>query len=606
MADALLQTLTIKLNAEVGNTKKKLNDVATSVEKLEEIGKKADWSVFEQIRTNLEGIAKIDFSNVADSLRDVVSAMKALGITSKKVNKMKTPTLKSPTPATGVKEEGKWDVPNLDKNIYNYEKIIQGAIANLKDVGVAFKTTVQNFEPVVEGIGQVGNEFTLVNEETSDYAVTLQGIPSITSTATTSLASLGVSTRNAGNEAENSSKQWLKLINSIKRITFYRMVRRAIQLIGQIIRTSIEELAQYNDKFGETINNIKGSFQDVGRGVLAVIAPILTRLEPVITSLLNTITNGLYEIGYAMSKLFDTQDFSKEIQEAKKYAEELKKIKNIALGIDELNIIQDTDKTAESDKEHLDAQEESAENAKAEEKWYEKILRTLRETFSSVDGFLAGVFRVLTQIWDIIEHTITFVSNIALEYVDIISAVFKEITSLLDVFINIFQGKWDNAGKAVVNTLSSIVNALLVIIFGVINGCIDVLNTMTSGLSVLWTWAGIPEIPDIPHIPVPQIPLFEYATGGFPEDGFFLANHNELVGQFSNGKTVVANNEQIVEGIKRGVYEAMINANNGNGDSGKEIVIQIDGTEIARAVNKHNEKLGGGADLFRGGTEYGY
>ena len=48
-----------------------------------------------------------------------------------------------------------------------------------------------------------------------------------------------------------------------------------------------------------------------------------------------------------------------------------------------------------------------------------------------------------------------------------------------------------------------------------------------------------------------------YAMGGFPEDGLFMANHNELVGQFSNGKTAVANNKQITEGIKQAVIEGM-------------------------------------------------
>lgn len=46
---------------------------------------------------------------------------------------------------------------------------------------------------------------------------------------------------------------------------------------------------------------------------------------------------------------------------------------------------------------------------------------------------------------------------------------------------------------------------------------------------------------------IPSIPRF--ATGGFPEDGLFMANHNELVGQFSNGRTAVANNDQITSGI---------------------------------------------------------
>lgn len=51
-------------------------------------------------------------------------------------------------------------------------------------------------------------------------------------------------------------------------------------------------------------------------------------------------------------------------------------------------------------------------------------------------------------------------------------------------------------------------------------------------------------------------PGHTYATGGFPEDGIFFANHNELVGRFSNGKTAVANNAQIVEGIANGVRDA--------------------------------------------------
>lgn len=44
-----------------------------------------------------------------------------------------------------------------------------------------------------------------------------------------------------------------------------------------------------------------------------------------------------------------------------------------------------------------------------------------------------------------------------------------------------------------------------------------------------------------------------YATGGFPEDGWFRASHGEMIGQFDNGQSVVANNNQIVTGISQGV-----------------------------------------------------
>ena len=63
--------------------------------------------------------------------------------------------------------------------------------------------------------------------------------------------------------------------------------------------------------------------------------------------------------------------------------------------------------------------------------------------------------------------------------------------------------------------------------------------------------------PQMKHLSIPRL-----KNGGFPdgEDGLFYANHNELVGEFSNGRTAVANNAQIIEGIKSGVYSGMMSA----------------------------------------------
>lgn len=89
-----------------------------------------------------------------------------------------------------------------------------------------------------------------------------------------------------------------------------------------------------------------------------------------------------------------------------------------------------------------------------------------------------------------------------------------------------------------------------------------------------------------------KIPKFTYATGGFPEDGIFFANHNELVGEFSNGKTAVANNAQIVQGIQNGVYNAVVSAmsqqSGNNGYISNEII--IDGEVVARSITKAQEK----------------
>ncbi len=81
-----------------------------------------------------------------------------------------------------------------------------------------------------------------------------------------------------------------------------------------------------------------------------------------------------------------------------------------------------------------------------------------------------------------------------------------------------------------------------------------------------------------------------FASGGFAEDGLFLANSGELVGQFSNGKTAIANNEMIVEGIKNGVYEAVMSAmNNSNGGS-QNINLIVDGRKMADVVTQYQRR----------------
>jgi len=85
-----------------------------------------------------------------------------------------------------------------------------------------------------------------------------------------------------------------------------------------------------------------------------------------------------------------------------------------------------------------------------------------------------------------------------------------------------------------------------------------------------------------------------YASGGFPEDGLFYANHNELVGKFSNGRTAVANNEQIEAGIARAVYSAVVDAfgqNGGGSGDDRAVNIYLDGKQIAQTTTKYQRQF---------------
>lgn len=88
----------------------------------------------------------------------------------------------------------------------------------------------------------------------------------------------------------------------------------------------------------------------------------------------------------------------------------------------------------------------------------------------------------------------------------------------------------------------------------------------------------------------------KFASGGFPEDGFFYANHGELVGQFSNGKTAVANNEQIVDGIRQGVFEAVLAAfsmqDNSRDERPTEVRVYLDSREIKSGQRRLDRAMG--------------
>lgn len=82
----------------------------------------------------------------------------------------------------------------------------------------------------------------------------------------------------------------------------------------------------------------------------------------------------------------------------------------------------------------------------------------------------------------------------------------------------------------------------------------------------------------IPGVNIGYLPT--YATGGFPQTGeLFLANEAgpEMIGKIGSQNAVV-NNDQIVEGIKKGVLEAL------NSTDGQPINLYLDSKVIGSSV----------------------
>lgn len=145
---------------------------------------------------------------------------------------------------------------------------------------------------------------------------------------------------------------------------------------------------------------------------------------------------------------------------------------------------------------------------------------------------------------------------------------------------------------------------------GVISGFENILSDVVKNVnklirSINESLGGfIQNIPIIEFIPkFGRVSLPQYATGGFPEDGLFMENHTELVGQFTNGKTAVANNEMIVAGIEEAAYRGFSRAyseNNREANLLEELIvavregkdIQIDGRSLVQAYDERKARNG--------------
>ena len=91
-----------------------------------------------------------------------------------------------------------------------------------------------------------------------------------------------------------------------------------------------------------------------------------------------------------------------------------------------------------------------------------------------------------------------------------------------------------------------------------------------------------------------SIYLQGFASGGFPEDGqLFVAREAgpELVGTVG-GHTAVASNNDIFEGIRAGVYEAVAAAMSGGGGGiGQPVITNLAGREIARTTTRYQNQM---------------
>lgn len=127
------------------------------------------------------------------------------------------------------------------------------------------------------------------------------------------------------------------------------------------------------------------------------------------------------------------------------------------------------------------------------------------------------------------------------------------------------------------------------------------LNSMLSDFARSMASMSVDEEGDVSYSKIQPKSIPRFATGGFPENGLFFANSSEIVGKFSNGRTAVANNQQITDGIATAVYNAIVSANQEQGN--RDVNVYLDGKQINTSVEKAKREKG--TSIMTGGLIYG-
>lgn len=184
-------------------------------------------------------------------------------------------------------------------------------------------------------------------------------------------------------------------------------------------------------------------------------------------------------------------------------------------------------------------------------------------------------------------------------FTDVKDSIVKIGQGLADFFTGVFTGDFRKMGEGLKEIFSGVKDFVIAILRGIANTFITIFNSIISGINVFIRAANKISIPNweifgdlagkglnIPEIP--SIPLF--AKGGFPDEGdLFVANEAgaEWVGSM-NGRTAVANNDQIAAGVEEASYRGMARALQEFGYGGVTIKNYMDSKEIASKVTKIN------------------
>ncbi len=421
-----------------------------------------------------------------------------------------------------------------------------------------------------------------------------------------------------------------KFGRSIARIAFYRAIRAMVSSVTNAMKEGLEYAYKYSSTIGGEIGRVAQALDKLSSASFkmknqlgSAFAEVLTALTPTLIQIVNLVTRAADAIAQFFAVINGGSTYMKAIDYTKKWsnatasgAAAAKEWKNQLMGFDELNVLTAPSAAGGGGSSALNIDPSSLyEVAEVSErianiaqtikdKWHE-----IKDVASAVAVFLTG-FNMLKIFAPLIGlDKVIGLAAIILGIYEIVKGL-KQIKDegyasadsikhllagigLIGITIGLITGSWIpllvGAFALMGASIASVWDKVALKVQGIVNGIIDAINWLIEKFNAINQFlGGTPDyISKLNRVTFHGGTGGKFADGGYPATGeLFIAREAgpEMVGTMG-GHTAVANNQQIVEGIKAGVYEAVRAAMPQN-QSGGEYRFYLDGKELTARVTQ--------------------
>lgn len=230
---------------------------------------------------------------------------------------------------------------------------------------------------------------------------------------------------------------------------------------------------------------------------------------------------------------------------------------------------------------------------------FKKSIDSLVSSISkTIDNLIPAITKLVKDLSPVLNWLFEKVVPVLVEFVNMIvylNGVFIDLNMKMYEWLTRMPEHIENVKNWLINfgnqvvtfftdLWKSVVNGFAGAVTDIVNYFIDGFNRVIDVINIIPRMFGI-------EIGVPKIERMNwrpYKTGGLVEDGLFQMSRGEIVGEFDDGTTRVANNQQITAGIEnasyRGITRGLREINFGGGN------VYIDKKKVGQIIAKPSHK----------------